>query len=155
MKKTDVCCQPDEREASATGECPGLWDNGHLGSSTLRVTGEKAQPLPGCCLLSAQELGPLGNLLYLSDRYIYLYISKHLVWTLRKKPVCSGTSSSKYNSLKIYLSWWEILNAAVRVGSFSRLVRALSGGDELGAGSLSFVDSLSAVIIKRSWWLCS
>uniref|UniRef100_A0A8C3N1H9 Uncharacterized protein n=1 Tax=Geospiza parvula TaxID=87175 RepID=A0A8C3N1H9_GEOPR len=56
-----------EREASATGECPGLWDDGQLGSATLRVTRQKAQPLPGCCLLSAQELGPLGNwdLLYL------------------------------------------------------------------------------------------
>lgn len=84
MKETDVCCQPDEREASATGECPGLWDNGHLGSATLRVTGEKAQPLPGCCLLSAQELGPLGNLLYLSDRYISIYKQAFFMDTKKK-----------------------------------------------------------------------
>lgn len=42
--------------ASATGQCPGLWDDGHLGSATLRYW-TKYPLLLGCCPVSAQEVG--------------------------------------------------------------------------------------------------
>lgn len=119
LKRTGVCCQPDEREAFATRECPGLWDDEHLGSATLRVTGQKAQ-------LPPISKGAFG--MYTKKKTVFVHVlplanikvSEYTAVVRNPEHCCQGSS-------------------LLQIG-----VRAWSGGDELDAVSLSFVDALSA-----------
>lgn len=94
--------------ASATGQCPGLWDDGHLGSATLRYW-TKYPLLLGCCPVSAQEVG--FGITETSCSYMTVWL-----WALRKIAVawCFPWQIKQSQNTQ---SCWEIPDTALQGGS--------------------------------------